>query len=123
MLIFVKIDILALWTSLDFVLNSDIIILQHIEFKLKRMGHVNNNRLESAISCGGYTIYGLQRVEWYIMICNINTAFKIVIYVGCFCIDNSLRLFLLTRLMCRSKSPLLISSVRTYCIKVGTVQE
>ena len=40
-----------------------------------------------------------------------------------FCADNSFRFFLLTRLMCRSKSPLLISSVRTYCIKVGTVQE
>ena len=40
-----------------------------------------------------------------------------------FCRDSAFRLFLLTRLICRSKSPLLISSARTYCINVGTVQE
>ena len=40
-----------------------------------------------------------------------------------FCSFSSFLLFRLTRLICRSKSPLLISSVRTYCINVGTVQE
>ena len=35
---------------------------------------------------------------------------------------NSL-LFLRTRLMCRSKSPLRMSSARMYCVKTGTVHE
>ena len=35
----------------------------------------------------------------------------------------SLRLYLLTRLMCLSKSPFAISSAKTNWIKVGTVQE
>ena len=37
--------------------------------------------------------------------------------------SSSLRLLRLTRLMCRSKSPLWISSVSTSWSKVGTVQE
>lgn len=36
---------------------------------------------------------------------------------------SSRRFFRRTRLMCRSKSPLSISSASTYCMKVGTVQE
>ena len=42
-------------------------------------------------------------------------------YSDFFCI--SLRFLRRTRLMCRSKSPLSISSASTYCMKVGTVQE
>jgi len=40
-----------------------------------------------------------------------------------FYLFGSLRFMRLTRLICRSKSPLDMSSLNTYCIKVGTVQE
>lgn len=54
---------------------------------------------------------------------NVTKKLVTAAFLPYFIAANSFRLLLLTRLIWRSKSPLLISSARTYCIKVGTVQE
>ena len=74
-------------------------------------------------------LYTISDIEIFIFYFNLMTLGVSLLF---FCptqmrldyFDDAKNLLLrLTRLICRSKSPLLISSARMYCVKTGTVQE